>query len=68
MSKKIEIKINSKGEVNIDMEGFKGTSCTEAMKRYIQEDLIAGGNVKEKEEYYQTEDQQVENSEYNINW
>lgn len=51
MKKKIVIKIKD-GITNIEMEGFTGASCTDALEKYVAPALTEGGDIEETESFY----------------
>ena len=54
MNKYINIEVDSKGGVNIDAVGYKGSSCEEATKA-IEQALGGSAKKKRKPEYLQNE-------------
>ena len=58
MNEKVEFTIKPNGEVEIDMIGFKGSSCADEVKTFLD---ALGGSAKstKKNEFYQKEKVQV---------
>lgn len=51
MAKKIVLKFKN-GEIDMDMEGFSGRACSDAMEKMIDKDILNAGKIEEKPEFY----------------
>jgi hypothetical protein len=57
MVKKIKFKISNDGEISMDVEGIKGSSCKDFTKAF-EEELGEVKNTEQKDSYYQESDDQ----------